>query len=81
MNKLCAVRHCCCIPKAVIAYEVYQRGWNVYTSVVAKFLLGELLSIFQKPFGSFCWRKKEGAEALDCTWFGAHALSLCMLPV
>lgn len=70
INKVCVVRHCCCIPKAVISYEVYQRGWNVYSSVVAKFLLGELLSIFLNPFGSFCWRKKKSlpcAEALDCT--------------
>lgn len=70
LNKVCVVRHRCCIPKAVISYEVYQRGWNVYSSVVAKFLLGELLSIFLNAFGSFCRRKKKGlpcAEALDCT--------------
>lgn len=70
INKVCVVRHRCCIPKAVISYEVYQRGWNVYSSVVAKFLLGELLSIFLNAFGSFCRRKKKGlpcAEALDCT--------------
>lgn len=84
INKLCVVRHCCCIPKSVISYEVYQRGWNVYTSVVAKFLLGELSSIFLNPFGNFYWRKKKGlprAEALDCTWAGAHTLSLCMVPI
>lgn len=84
INKLCVVRHCCCIPKSVISYEVYQKGWNVYTSVVAKFLLGELSSIFLNPFGIFCWRKKKGlpcAEALDCTQVEAHALSPCMVPI
>lgn len=84
INKLCVVRYYCCMPKSVISYKVYQRGWNVYTSVEAKFLLGELSSIFLNPFGSFYWRKKKGlpcAEALDRTWVGAHALSLCMVPI
>lgn len=64
INKLCVVRHRCCIPKAVISYEVYQRGWNTYTGVLAKFLLGKLLSIFLNPFGSFYRRKKKVCHVL-----------------